>query len=471
MKRRDLARVAAVVGGIAILTAVIVALPPGVPAADTPASKGEPGTFGPTKVWAIHLEMSTKQYEAMQPPPGGFGPPGGPLPKKTVAQEMRDSERNLFGTEFPWVQGDLTVDGKSIKRVGIRYAGEITYFASARGLKRPLKIDVARFAKQDLSRLAAIHLHAMPLDPAKAREALGFAAFRDAGVPAPRTAFAEVTLSVPGRFDRELLGLYTVVEDVDRRFLADRFGTDKGLLLRPARMRGLDFLGDDWEQYKGLYQPQGEPTSDETKRLVEFARLVNQAGDEEFKKHIDTYLDVDEFLRFMAANALTTNLESFLALGHNYSLYLNPKTNKFVFIPGDLEFSFANFLLMGTADQLMDLSLTHPYPGESKLPDRLLAIKEVNDKYLKLLRELTASVFTKDRLLKDAEAIEKATKAVRDREAKAASASREPPPGFGPPGAMAPQPPDLKKIGRASCRERGKDSEHEHRRKQHKTEA
>src|SRR5262245_55520873 len=444
MKRRDLARVAAVVGGIAILTAVIVALPPGVPAADTPASKGEPGTFGPTKVWAIHLEMSTKQYEAMQPPPGGFGPPGGPLPKKTVAQEMRDSERNLFGTEFPWVQGDLTVDGKSIKRVGIRYAGEITYFASARGLKRPLKIDVARFAKQDLSRLAAIHLHAMPLDPAKAREALGFAAFRDAGVPAPRTAFAEVTLSVPGRFDRELLGLYTVVEDVDRRFLADRFGTDKGLLMRPARMRGLDFLGDDWEQYKGQYQPQGDPTKDEAKRLVDFAHLVNQAGDDEFKKQIDSFLDIDEFLRFLAANALTSNLESFLALGHNYSLYLNPKTNRFVFVPGDLEFSFANFLLMGTADQLMDLSLAHPYPGENKLPDRLLAIKEVKEKYQKLLKDLTATVFTKERLLKDADSIDKATKAARDQEAKAVTARREPPAGFGPPGAVAPQPPDLK---------------------------
>ena len=56
---------------------------------------------------------------------------------------------------------------------------------------------------------------------------------------------------------------------------------------------------------------------------------------------------MDEFLRFLAANALTSNLESFFALGHNYYLYLDPKTNKFVFIPGDLEFSLANFLLMG----------------------------------------------------------------------------------------------------------------------------
>jgi len=444
MKRRVLVRAAAVACGLAILAGTVLSLSPGVPAADPPAGKDESGTFGLTKVWVIYLELSAKEYDAMQPPPGGFGFAGGPPPKKEVPKEKRDSERNLFGTEFPWAQADLIVDGKALKKVGVRYAGDITYFASTRGLKRPLKIDFARSEKQDLHGLGAIHLHAMPLDPAKAREALAYAVFRDAGVPAPRTAFAEVTLTVPGRFEKELLGLYTVVEDVDRRFLADRFGTDKGLLMRPARMRGLDFLGDDWERYKAQYQPRAEPTGDEAKRLIEFARLVNQAGDDEFKKLIDSFLDVDEFLRFVAANALTTNLESFLALGHNYSLYLNPKTNKFVFIPGDLEFSFANFLLMGTADQLMDLSLTRPYPGESKLPDRLLAIKEVNDKYQKLLKELTATVFTKERLLKDAEAIEKATKAVRDREAKAVAARREPPPGFGPPGAMAPQPPDLK---------------------------
>src|SRR5262249_24810191 len=157
-----------------------------------------------------------------------------------------------------------------------------------------------------------------------------------------------------------------------------------------------------------------------------------------------SYLDVDEFLRFMAANALLSNLDGFFALGQNYSLYLNPKTNEFVFIPGDLESSLAAFPFMGTPDQLMDLSLTHPYPGENKLPDRLLAIKEVSEKYQKLLKELSTTCFTKDQLLKDAEAIEKATKDIRAREAKAVETRKEPPPGFGPPGGMGPQAPDVK---------------------------
>ena len=214
--------------------------------------------------------------------------------------------------------------------------------------------------------------------------------------------------------------------------------------MKPFQVRSVEHLGDDWERYKGQYRPQSEPTKEEAQRVIAFARLVNQANDDEFKKEIDSYLDVDEFLRFLAANALTSNLESSFALGHNYHLYLNPKTNKFVFIPGDLEFSLANFLLMGTADQLMDLSLTHPYPGDNKLVDRLLAIKEVSEKYQKLLKELSEKAFTKEQLLKEIEAVEKVTKEPLAKEKKAAEARKEGPAGFGPPGGAAPQPPDLK---------------------------
>src|SRR5262249_37169318 len=140
----------------------------------------------------------------------------------------------------------------------------------------------------------------------------------------------------------------------------------------------------------------------------------------------------------------TSNLESFLALGHNYTLYLDPKTNKFHFIPGDLEFSLANFLLMGTPDQLMNLSVTKPYPGENKLPDRLLAIKEVGAKYQALRKELTVTAFAKDQLIQNAEAIEKVTKEIRAKEARAVAARQEPPAGFGGPGGMGPQPPSIR---------------------------
>ena len=135
--------------------------------------------------------------------------------------------------------------------------------ASAGGLKRSFLVDLDRADHADFHGLRAMQLQSGALDPTKAREALAFALFREAGVPAPRTALAEVTLTVPGEHDKAYLGLYTLVEPVDRAFLKDRFGTDKGLLLRPQGLRGLDFLGDDWEKYRGPYRPLAEPTPDE----------------------------------------------------------------------------------------------------------------------------------------------------------------------------------------------------------------
>jgi putative membrane-bound dehydrogenase-like protein len=443
MDRRFLAGAGALLCGVSLLSWALVGL---IPPTASRADDKEPSAkevLGTARMLSIHPEIPAKEYEAMQPRPGGFGFPGAP-PAPPAPRDRRESERNLFGTEFPWVQGEFTSGGKTLKKVAIRYAGEITYFASSRGLKRPLKIDFSKFGEEQFHGLTSLQLHAMPMDPAKGREVVAYSVFRDAGVPAPRTAFAEVTLTVPGKYDKEYLGLYCVVENIDKTFLADRFGTDRGLLMKPFQVRSVEYLGDDWERYKAQYRPQSEATREESRRVMAFARLVNQASDAEFRKEIDSHLDVDEFLRFLAANALTSNLESSFALGHNYFLYLHPKTNKFVFLPGDLEFALANFLLMGTADQLMDLSLDHPYPGENKLVERLLAIKDVRQKYHRLLGEFAEKSFTRDRLTKEIEAIEKLTKEPLAKEKKATEARREPPAGFGPPGGAAPQPPGLK---------------------------
>lgn len=394
--------------------------------------------FGQTKVWSIHLEITAKEFEAMQPPQvGGFGP-------APQVQAQRDSERSSFGTEFRWAEADFTAEGQTLKKVGIRYAGDITYLVSAGALKRPLKIAFDRFDAQKFGGLSAIHLHAMPLDPSMARESLAFSVFRACGVHSQRTAYAEVTLTVPGLHDHEYLGLYTVIEDVDARFLSEHFESGDGLSLRPFRVRGVDYLGENWESYKGQFQPQRDATQEEQKRVIAFAELVNSASDEEFEMQISSFIDVDEFLRFMAANALTANLESFLALGHNYTLYLDPKSNQFHFIPGDLEFSFANLLLMGTPEQLMDLSVMKPWPGENKLPDRLLRIAEISERYRTLLEELSTTVFTMDQLLPEYDAIEQATKTIRDREQQATAARPVPAAPFGPPGAIGPQAPDIR---------------------------
>lgn len=405
--------------------------------------------FGADKVWQFHLELSAKEYEAMQPAQRGFGfpPPAQPQPKVEPKPGDRETHRSAFNMDFPVAEASFTADGKTISKVGLRYKGNSTYLSTARGLKRSLKVDLDKY--DDAARfhgLKSLTLNCGVLDPSKGREALAYSVYRAGGVPAPRTAFAEVTLTVPGKYDKELLGMYSLVESVDKNFLKLHYKTDAGLLMKPERIRGLDFLGEDWARYKDTYQPKRDATKEESARVIAFTKLVNQGTDADFNKDIAGYLDVDAFLRYMAVTAVVANLDSFFTLGHNYCLYLHPTTNKFHFIPWDVDLSMGNFMMMGSPDQQMDLNLNKPY-AQNRLADRLMANRECAEKYQQILKEVVPICFAKEKLFKEIESIEKVTKSLLEKESKAVTARKEGPGGFGGPGMpnFAPAP-DLRKF-------------------------
>src|SRR5262249_7428230 len=107
-----------------------------------------------------------------------------------------------------------------------------------------------------------------------------------------------------GKYDKEYVGLYILVEQVDKVFLKDRFKSARGMLLKPEGLQGgLPHLGDAWKPYEQRYRTRGEPDKKQQKRLIDFTRLVSGADDDRFRKEVGSYLDVDAFLRFLAANA------------------------------------------------------------------------------------------------------------------------------------------------------------------------
>ncbi len=417
------------------LLGLIVALP-------ALAADPKPVTvFDPLKVWEFHVTLSKAEYDAMQPPPGGgfpaFGqPPAAPKPRT----DGREVHVNVFGVGQPWAKGSVTADGKTFDGVGIRYKGNGTMLETNNSIKKSLKVDLDKFdGKDKFHGLKTLNLHCGVTDPGKCRETLAYQIFRDAGVPAPKTALAVVTLTVAGKYDKERLGLYTLVQNIDKPFLKENFKADGGLLMKPERMQqGLDYLGDDWGKYPANYQPKRDATEAEQKRLIGFTKLLNRADDKGFAKEVGDYLDVDSFLRFMAATAVVANMDSFFTIGHNYYLYLHPDTNKFHFIPWDVDRAMANFPVFGTAADQMNLSLTKPY-ASSKLADRLMAVPGVTARYDAVVKEVCAKAFDKDAVLKTLTAMEAVTKPQAEADAKAVTARRE----FGGPN-MFGVPPELK---------------------------
>ncbi len=168
--------------------------------------------------------------------------------------------------------------------------------------------------------------------------------------------------------------------------------------------------------------------------MIAFARLVHKADEAIQQADRVHYLDIDNYLRFLAATSFVANSDSFFVLGHNCYLYLDPKTDKLRFIPWDLDRAFANFPILGSNAQQMNLSLIRPYAGPHRLTERVLAMPGAGERYQKLLKELSAIAFDKERLLKQLTLAEAAVKEPLKRDQKAAAARKDGAGGFGPPG-------------------------------------
>ena len=383
--------------------------------------------FGLTNLHEFHLQFTANEWERMQKVSGG---PGLFTPKKAVA---KDGEAPYewhkspgFGLEFPWAHAELTADGKTYKNVGVRYKGNGSYTFSGASLKKNLKIEIDHYEKdQRFRELRTITLNAGAVDASRMREALAYAVYRAAGVPAPRTAFATVTLTVPGKFDKEFVGVYTFVEHVDKAFLKRHFKDPGGLLMKPERMRGIDYVGDDWAKYKNRFLPKREATPKEIEHMIGFAKLLSKSDDETFSKDVGTYLDIDNFLRFLAVTSMMPNTDSVFTTGHNYYLYLHPKTNTLAFMPWDLDISFAGFPVMGSVKEQTEWNLLKPIPGKLKLIDRVLAIPEVNEQYRKILAEIAGKAFAKDKLLGEIDAMNMVLKEPLAREKKVREVRKE----------------------------------------------
>lgn len=299
----------------------------------------------------------------------GFGGPGGPGP--------------MPGVNFPKVSATIEIEGAKFNNIAVRYKGNSTYMASRGALKRSLKIEFNEYTKgQKFLGLETLNLHSNVMDPSWMNETLSYQAFRDAGVPAPRTSFARVYLTVEGKHQRQYLGLYSIVEEVDGDFEKSNFATKDGALFKPETRAPFAYLGDDWAKYDKAYDPKGKITPQQSQRLIDFTKLVTQASDADFAAQATQYLDLENWARYMAVNVWLANMDSILAMGHNYYLYLHPKTQKISILPWDMDLSFGG-LGGGT-----NLTIKQPWRGENRFLARLFALPAFQERYREHLSTL-----------------------------------------------------------------------------------
>jgi hypothetical protein len=172
-----------------------------------------------------------------------------------------------------------------------------------------------------------------------------------AGLPASFTCYVEIWFDITDDIDpAEFWGIYTMIERVDRKFLANRFGQDAkdGNLYKASHaQRGpmdLVYYGDSIEDFptqNGQYA-YGKMTNEEEadySDIVHLTRVIDGQSyptPEDFTKALESVFNVDAFLRYMAVVDATMNWDIYPYTGNNFYLFHNPLTDKFEWIPWDL---------------------------------------------------------------------------------------------------------------------------------------
>jgi spore coat protein H len=358
--------------------------------------------FGLTNVWDVRLTFRSNQWTALGPNPVPpilhFMQPNGSVVLRNP-KALRNGLSGVLGIDLPWSTGDVAFANAAFTNVGARFKGNGTFVASQRSYKRPFKIDLNKQVKsQRLAGRATLNFHNLAADNSYLSDALAYEFFREAGVPASRTAFARLRLTVEGRFADRLLGLYVLVENPDADWAREQFGVGGVALFKPVTYDLFKDLGDNWQAYEGPYDPKTKTDAKQQRRLIDLAKLFTGANDAELAARVGEFIDLDEFARFLACEVILSNYDGILSNGQNFLLYLDPRTDRFGFIPWDLDHCWGEFGLVGTVEQREQASVWRPWVGDNRFLERMLAAAPVRERYRRELERLLTSAFLPDRL-------------------------------------------------------------------------
>jgi spore coat protein H len=174
---------------------------------------------------------------------------------------------------------------------------------------------------------------------------------REYGVRAARTTWVRVYLDYGS--GSQYFGLYTMVEIPDQAMLDSQFGGSSGNLYKPQGS-GAN-LGPrssvDSTTWQETFEKETNATAADWSDVANAVDALNAdtrtTATATWRSNLETYFNVDKFLKWMSANAILGNGDTYGLLAHNYYLYGDPNDNQRInWIPWDHDLA----LTCGTLD-------------------------------------------------------------------------------------------------------------------------
>jgi hypothetical protein len=290
---------------------------------------------------------------------------------RTIRIEIpKESIANL--RNYQWGNGNRVVARATVTEGDNVYTNVALHLKGAAGSFRSIDENPAltlHFDKfvpgQLFHRLEKISLNNSVQDPSYLTEKICREMFVAAGVPAPRADHAVVVLN--GRD----LGLYVMVEGINKQFLAHYFKNTKGNLYDGG------FLKDITEELEKI---SGENPKDQSDLRI----LIAAASEPDPAKRLsdlEKVLELDRFISFIALDVMLWDWDGYAIKKNNWRLYHDPDSGRFTFFPHGL-------------DQMFWESNGPIFPGMEGLVARaVLQTTEGRRRYLARMSELLRDVF------------------------------------------------------------------------------
>jgi len=216
----------------------------------------------------------------------------------------------------------VTVDGHTYRDVGTSFRGN-TSFQMIAGHKKSLDLAFD-FAddKQSLQGVRNLDLLNANGDASLVREMLhGWLANQFA--PAPRTALVRVVVN------GEDHGVYVAVQQFDKDFLADHFGSKQGARFKVppdfGGNGGLRYLGDETAPYQRSYELKSKDDGKAWQGLVDLCTALENAPTDRLEAILPQHLDIDAALWFLAIDNALGDDDGYHSRASDYLLYRDPK--------------------------------------------------------------------------------------------------------------------------------------------------
>ena len=248
------------------------------------------------------------------------------------------SELQAHYLENTFYPADVTWNGYTVRNAGVRSRG-----TGSRDARKPgLRITFDEYVDdQTFAGLKGLVLDNFRQDPGMMKESLSMALYARMGLAAPRVSHARVYVN------GDYLGLFAVIEPIDKRFLRRTLGEDTGYLyeFEWAGAYHFEWLGDDPMRYAEMFESEtreSEPVTQRFSTLVQMITATTRESTSRWQRTMGRYFDFQQLFAYIAVESFLADHDGLAGDWgiNNFYLYRFSTSDRFQFLPWDKDVTF-----------------------------------------------------------------------------------------------------------------------------------